>query len=191
MPDLEQRAYSVVAESISAANVGELIHWLSARIPSNGFTFGSNIPGAPPITATDGWDTAPAMYGEWSTRLRHEVLDFLLRALPAQLMADGTPLHTNPHLLTAYAPLPFDLFKQVVESPELPISFIQDRFGFAKRAITQRKKLAQTQGGAGTPPGAQMEESVVLALKDDGDGMSVHITRKPKRSRAALWKTEG
>lgn len=170
-PDLADVAYSAVSTAISASNVGEYIQWvgISPATNGNGFAFGSA-----------GYD---AEYGDYSARLRRDVLDFLLRTLPGQIKAapQGT-LATDPRLLAAYVPLPFELFKQCVESPDLPIQFMQDRFGFAKRAIAARKKAA----GA-----AQFEESVVLALKDDGDGMAVHITRKPKRSRNALWKVEG
>ncbi|BEI83452.1 hypothetical protein CcaverHIS002_0400560 [Cutaneotrichosporon cavernicola] len=169
--DLADVAYAAVASAISAANVGEYIQWvgISPAANGNGFAFGS--------TGYDG------EYGNYSARLRQDVLDFLLRSLPDHIKAapEGT-LATDPRLLAAYVPLPFDLFKQCVESPDLPIPFMQDRFSFAKRAITARKKA----GGAG-----QFEESAVLALKDDGDGMAVHITRRPKRSRAALWKVEG
>lgn len=189
MPDLEERAYACITESISSTNVADMVQWLGARIPSNGFSFGAV---QMPASSSSTWGAAPALYGEWSVRLREDVVDFLLRALPAQLSAgEGTqPLQNDPRLMAAYVPLPYELFKQCIESPDLPIPFMQDRFAFAKRAIAQRKKLAQARA-AGNPPSAQMEESVVLALKDDGDGMAVHVTRKPKRSRAALWKVEG
>lgn len=196
MPDLEGRAYTVLSESISSSNVADLLNWLSARIPAatgggngaNGFASSNGASGS----SASGWDThAPTpAYGNWPARLHADALDFLLHTLPAQLTAsaaEGVSLAADPRLLAAYAPLPFDLFKHVVESPELPISFIQDRFGCCKRVIAARKKLAVAQGAGPS----QYEETVVLALKSDGDGMQVHITRKPKRSRAPLWKTEG
>ncbi|KAL1409555.1 hypothetical protein Q8F55_003540 [Vanrija albida] len=195
MPELVQHAYSVASESISASNVVDYVHWLDAgsrRPAANGFAFGSV--GAPaPAPPSGVWaDPATAPYGEWSARLRSDVLTFLIRTLPAQLHASGGEgtLATDARLLAAYAPLPFDLFKHCVEAPELPIPFMQDRFSFAKRAIAQRKKSATTAAARG-PPQAQYEETVVLALKSEGDGMAVHITRKPKRGRAALWKVEG
>ncbi|GMK58591.1 hypothetical protein CspeluHIS016_0600330 [Cutaneotrichosporon spelunceum] len=170
-PDLADVAYAAVSSAISAANVGEYIQWvgISPTANGNGFALG-----------TTGYD---GEYGDYSARLRRDVLEFLLRTLPGEINAapQGT-LATDPRLLAAYVPLPFELFKQCVESPDLPIPFMQDRFSFAKRATAARKKAAGT---------AQFEESVVLALKDDGDGMAVHITRKPKRGRAALWKVEG
>lgn len=209
MPELLEHAYSETSSALSSANVGEYVRWLGPRILSlspssgptapvngngsgNGFSFGTATPIGPGSGAMSRASSYPESdgagdaYGEYSARLRADVLNFLLRTLPEQIRttADGS-LATDPRLMAAYVPLPFELFKQCVESPDLPISFMQDRFAFAKRAIAARKKSAASQQG---PP---MEESVVLALKDDGDGMAVHITRKPKRSRAALWKVEG
>ncbi len=60
------------------------------------------------------------------------------------------------------------------------MSSAQDRFSFAKKVITARKK-----GGAGAGPG--MEESVVLAFRDGTT--AVCVTRKTKR-KGALWKVE-
>lgn len=213
MPELVEHAYGITASALSASNVGEYVRWLgriSGPSPSsssgpgvvgagagtgngngNGFSFGTTTPIRPgsavvsrsnSVAESEGADA----YGEYSARLRADVLDFLLRTLPEEIRttAQGS-IAADPRLMAAYVSLPFELFKQCVESPDLPIPFMQDRFAFAKRAIAARKKVAnQSQG----PP---MEESVVLALKDDGDGMAVHVTRKPKRSRAALWKVEG
>jgi hypothetical protein len=206
MADLEERSYTAITESISAANVGDLVHWLGARIPSNGFAYGA-VQMPPAQAQSDAWGAVPALYGEWSHRLRAEVVHYLLHALPASLAADPAPvpvgavngaaapvpLQHDPRLMAAYVPLPFELFKKCIESDELPIAFIQDRFAFAKRAIAARKKLAVAQAqAAGGPTAAAFEEGVVLALKSDGgDGMGVHITRKPKRGRNALWKVEG
>lgn len=201
MPELVEHAYSVTSAALTAANVGEYVRWLGRISPSsgngtpavsgngagNGFAFGTATPiGSGSGASSYAGEEAVGDYGEYSARLRADVLDFLLRTLPAQIGAslEGPSLASDPRLMAAYVPLPFELFKQCVESPELPIPFMQDRFAFAKRAIAARKKA----GNQGMPP---MEESVVLALKDDGDGMAVHVTRKPRRSRAALWKVEG
>jgi hypothetical protein len=83
-------------------------------------------------------------------------------------------------LLAVYAQLPYDLFKHCVEHPSLPIKPTQSRFAFAKKAIAMRKKQALA---------AHTEESVVLAIANDQG--AVHITRKPKKARTALWKVEG
>lgn len=169
MPELVHHAYEVCSETLSASNIGEFVQWLHPQRIDN---YGG-----------ESWkESSP--YGEYSDRLRADVLTFLLHSLPAQLAVEPQgPLPSDPRLLAAYVPLPFELFKHCVESPELPIPFMQDRFAFAKRAIAARKKRSTGQAGP------QMEESVVLALRDDGDGMGVQITRKPKRSRA-LWKVE-
>lgn len=153
---LAQRAYAVCCSSLSAENVGEYITWLDQRIPNsaNGFS---------------------ADYGEYAARLRSDIVNFLVRTLP------GSAGPKSPALVDAYAALPYELFKSCVESPELPIDAIQERFAFAKKVVAARKKGAAASG---------MEESVVLAVKDDGDGMGVHVTRKPKRVRQ-LWKVEG
>jgi hypothetical protein len=80
---------------------------------------------------------------------------------------------------STYAQLPFDLFKQYIESDNLPIGSTQKRFAFAKKVISIRKKAA----GA-----SQMEEAAVLAMQ--GDGMAVVVTRKPKKARN-FFKVEG
>lgn len=104
--------------------------------------------------------------------------EYLLRVLPDSISSEG-PLSSNPTLLSIYSQLPYELFKQIIESPLLPITPTQSRFMFAKKAISLRKKGAAASG---------MEESVVLAIGSEQG--AVHITRKPKRARTALWKVE-
>lgn len=103
--------------------------------------------------------------------------DFLTLTLPSS--SETTDL---THLLPYYTSLPFPLFKRVVESSALPFKDKQAQFGFAKKAIAQRKKKAMAQGG--------MEEAAVLAFKGEEGGMVVEITRKSKKGRPALWKVE-
>lgn len=155
-PALVQRAYAVCSSSLSADNVAQYVNWLDQRIPNsaNGFS---------------------ADYGEYSQRLRSDIINFLIRTLPNSVGSN------RQALVDAYAALPYELFKSCVESPDLPIEAMQERFQFAKKVVAARKKGAAASG---------MEESVVLAVKDDGDGMGVHVTRKPKRARQ-LWKVEG
>lgn len=102
-------------------------------------------------------------------------MDYLIQTLPA----NSSP-STNTPLLTIYTQLPFDLFKQCVESPQSPINPTQARFTFAKKVIGLRKKTAAASG---------MEENVVLSVSDEQG--SVHVMRRPKRARTALWKVEG
>lgn len=97
--------------------------------------------------------------------------EYLVRTLPEQV--------SEPDLATAYSQLPFDLFKQYVESNDLPIGSTQKRFTFAKKVIAIRKKAAGT---------TQMEEAAVLAMQ--GDGMAVVVTRKAKKGRN-FFKVEG
>jgi hypothetical protein len=96
---------------------------------------------------------------------------YLVKTLPEQV--------SEPDLASAYSQLPFDLFKQYVESADLPIGSTQKRFAFAKKVITIRKKAAGT---------SQMEEAAVLAMQ--GDGMAVIVTRKAKKGRN-FFKVEG
>jgi len=97
--------------------------------------------------------------------------EYLVKTLPEQV--------SEPDLATAYSQLPFDLFKQYVESADLPIGSTQKRFAFAKKVIATRKKAAGT---------SQMEEAAVLAMQ--GDGMAVIVTRKAKKGRN-FFKVEG
>ena len=97
--------------------------------------------------------------------------EYLVKTLPEQV--------SEPDLASAYSQLPFDLFKQYVESADLPIGSTQKRFAFAKKVIAIRKKAAGT---------SQMEEAAVLAMQ--GDGMAVIVTRKAKKGRN-FFKVEG
>jgi hypothetical protein len=97
--------------------------------------------------------------------------EYLVRVLPGQV--------SETDLASAYSQLPFDLFKQYVESNDLPIGSTQKRFAFAKKVIALRKKAAGT---------SQMEEAAVLAMQ--GEGMAVVVTRKAKKGRN-FFKVEG
>jgi len=96
---------------------------------------------------------------------------FLIKSLPEQV--------SETEFASTYAQLPFALFKQCIESNDLPIGSTQKRFAFAKKVIGLRKKAAGT---------SQMEEAAVLAMQ--GDGMAVVVTRKPKKGRN-FFKVEG
>lgn len=96
---------------------------------------------------------------------------FLVTTLPKE--AD------EAQLISTYSQLPFDLFKQCVESPQLPIGSTQKKFAFAKKVIAARKKAAAA---------SQVEEAAVLAMQ--GDGMAVVVTRKSKKGRN-FFKVEG
>ncbi|OCF34685.1 hypothetical protein I316_03728 [Kwoniella heveanensis BCC8398] len=190
VPELTHHAYTVIRSSFDPDNISEYVQWLSIDPALYGAEFRN---GGASAGLTDIWsDTSSSgggRYGDWTARLKQDVLEYLLHALPSQIMSDKSSLIADPRLLSVYSKLPYELFKSLIENPKLPIQSMQDRFAFAKKVIAQRKKAlsAATSGGA-TNGSPAMEESVVLAFKG-GDGMEVHVTRKPKKSRA-LWKVE-
>ncbi|ORY23436.1 hypothetical protein BCR39DRAFT_549296 [Naematelia encephala] len=187
MPELVHHAYSICRDSLSAENVVDYVQWLN---PSASRTNGHGHQDSSVSSAnTNGGSETGNLwlggshlqYGEWTERLKQDVLDFLIQSYPRSLLESGSSPTSDPQLLSIFTRLPFELFQLTLESPLFPIDNIQQRFAFAKKAIAQRKKLA----GAST-----MDEAVVLAMKG-GAGMEVHITRKPKNKRQALWKVEG
>ncbi|WVF66900.1 hypothetical protein IAT40_001643 [Kwoniella sp. CBS 6097] len=196
MPELAHHAYTVMHSSLNADYVSEYVQWLNVNPDQN--AGGIRNRGAVGGTV-DSWigssSSGEGRYGEWSARLKQDVLDYLLHALPRKIISDNSPITADPRLLSVYSKLPYDLFKSLIENPELPIPSMQERFQFAKKVIAQRKKIASassaTNGsnGASVQVGPPMEESVVLAF-NGGEGMGIHVTRKPKKSRA-LWKVEG
>lgn len=109
-------------------------------------------------------------------------VNYLLHSLPEQVIQENKFNTLDDPLSVTYAHLPYELFKALVESPELPVVSHQDRFTFVKKVLVQRKKIAPTGG-------PQMEENVVLAFRG-GEGMEVHVTRRPKKGRT-FFKVEG
>ena len=101
--------------------------------------------------------------------------------LPTESLDTTASLGADPRLLSIYTHLPYPLLKVVLESPDLPLGTMKDRFEFAKRVLAHRKSAA---GGK-----AQTEETAVLAFADEG-GMKVYIARKPRKGKT-LWKVEG
>jgi len=173
LPDLCSYAYDVCRNSISVETIDD---WL---------TFVETIPTPPeeggPV------DVPASVFGPYASQLRADVLHFLVTTLPQALHAFQTvegAAHTLngrapglDSLLHVYARVPFDMFKQAVESSELPIGSDQARFQFAKAAIALRK--------AGL--GNSVEETVVLAFGGmSSSGSTVHVTRKVKKR--PLWK---
>nr|ODO02502.1 hypothetical protein L204_01238 [Cryptococcus depauperatus CBS 7855] len=188
MPEVIHRSYLVIRDSLDASNVANLVHWLGSPSESS-VMYGSKTTNGQTASTKDGengislWlDDSFPQYREWTVRLKHNVLDYLLRVLPEQVVQEGKLASPDSSLLIAYSHLPYDLFKSLVESSEFPIASHQDRFAFAKKVIAQRKKTAPSIG-------PQMEENVVLAFRG-GEGMEVHITRRPKKGRT-FFKVEG
>ncbi|ORX36280.1 hypothetical protein BD324DRAFT_485428 [Kockovaella imperatae] len=203
MSELVQHAYRIIRQSFSPSNIVDNIHWLgqhstgpsisgtpaSIDSPSSrgGLAFGTldggdGVSSPRSQSSVSGWREAAqtAPYGEWSSRLRDDMTDYLINIFPASL---PEPLSSDPTLFNIYCQLPYDLFKLCIESPDLPIGTTQARFTFAKKVIAQRKKLAGANKGASGP---LMEEMVLLAVGTDSG--SVEITRRPKKGKTTLVK---
>ncbi|KAK7054955.1 hypothetical protein VNI00_003418 [Paramarasmius palmivorus] len=102
-----------------------------------------------------------------------EVLEISSPSGPAQ----GTS--NREVLLQIFSRVPFDMFKEAIESPNFQIGSDQSRFKFAKDAIEIRKR------GIARGPGC--EETVVLAFGGGySGGSAVHVTRKMRKRQ--LWK---
>ncbi|ODN97352.1 hypothetical protein L198_03915 [Cryptococcus wingfieldii CBS 7118] len=187
MPELVHQAYLITRDSIDASNAVDLVRWLEVSPELAMFAQQQPPKAANGVQSTEGgisaWlDNPYPRYGEWTIRLKHDVLNYLLNDLPSRVVQEDKLATPDNALVTTYSLLPYELFKSLVESSDLPITSPQDRFSFAKRVLAQRKKSAVS----GTP---QMEENVVLAFRG-GDGMEVHVTRRPKKGRT-FYKVEG
>lgn len=76
-------------------------------------------------------DVPASIFGPYAAQLRGDILQFLVTTLPRNLQAfqtiDGATHTLNGRsagfdaLLHVYTRVPFDMFKQAVESPELPV----------------------------------------------------------------------
>ncbi|KAK9897804.1 hypothetical protein P389DRAFT_169819 [Cystobasidium minutum MCA 4210] len=133
----------------------------------------------------------------YEQELSASLYDRLSNTLPKSLhafdpQAPATQQGAAQSLLQrVYAVLPFEMFKSVLESSSLGSTdggtlSDQTRFNLAKKCIAERKKAA-----ASAAPGADFEETVVLAFGGAPAGASnVSIVRKAKQSRK-LWKVNG
>ncbi|OXG45507.1 hypothetical protein C359_00192 [Cryptococcus neoformans Bt120] len=183
MPELIHHAYLVIRDSLDAKNVVDLVYWLEASSDSSAVYDGQTPSRNHREDSVKAWLGDPyPRYGEWTIRLRHDAVNYLLHSLPEQVIKENKFNALDDPLSITYAHLPYELFKALVESPELPIVSHQDRFTFVKKVLVQRKKIAPSGG-------PQMEENVVLAFRG-GEGMEVHVTRRPKKGRT-FFKVEG
>ncbi|WWC60145.1 uncharacterized protein I303_102709 [Kwoniella dejecticola CBS 10117] len=210
MTELVHHSYEIIRSSIGAENIIETIQWLSqpGDILSNGFRNGNGNGASTPsghsqvstsTTTRESWvgDESENRYGDWTAKLKKDLNEYLLHRLPEQFSTSNQTLTQSSEIISIFSKLPYELFKSTLESKELPITSMQERFSFTKKIIAQRKKQSQlnsssTPGaaaGTGTGMGTGMEESVVLAFKGGDQGMEIHISRKPKKSRQ-LWKVE-
>ncbi|KIJ43957.1 hypothetical protein M422DRAFT_228554 [Sphaerobolus stellatus SS14] len=120
LPDLCSYAYDVCRNSISVETVDDWLRFVE-RIP-------------PPPEEGGPIDVPTSVFGPYAGQLRADVLHFLVTTLPHNLQSfetvEGAPHTLNgrtqgfDNLLHIYARVPFDMFKQAVESPELPIGEI-------------------------------------------------------------------
>jgi hypothetical protein len=171
MDELADYAYETCRGSISLNTLDE---WLG---------FVESLP-----SPADG-DLNQSIFGRYTKRIRDDVHGFLVVSLPHILQVvpqSGERTPQSEHegdngwnaLLNIYARLPFELFKDAVESPAFPIGSDQARFKFAKAAVALRKQQGISRDS---------EETVVLAFGGAGGSTSaVHITRKLKKR--PLWK---
>ncbi|KAL0580253.1 hypothetical protein V5O48_001758 [Marasmius crinis-equi] len=172
MDTLCEYAYETCRRSISVDTIDSWLEFTESLSSSNGDT-----PDVSPIR----------IFGHYGSRLRDDIFNFLVVTLPdvLEVSAEG---NTSPRvqepgrrdlLLQIFSRVPFELFKEAVESPKFQIGSDQSRFKFAKDAIEIRKR------GIARGPGC--EETVVLAFGGGHSGGSaVHITRKMRKRQ--LWK---
>ncbi|KAJ3214309.1 hypothetical protein HDU67_001800 [Dinochytrium kinnereticum] len=119
-------------------------------------------------------------YGSWSADVRDAVFSYLSRGMVRELAERG-PIWGNKEseqykeLVGAFAELPFDWLKKVVESKDsFEVPSDMERFGFAKDVIALRARSK----GAGSNLLAG-EENVLLAFGTSKAGQSgVTIVRK-------------
>ncbi|KAL0071467.1 hypothetical protein AAF712_001324 [Marasmius tenuissimus] len=175
MESLCEYAYETCRCSISVDTIDSWLDFTESLTISNG----GNTPDVSPIR----------IFGPYAQRLRDDIFHFLVATLPEVLGV--STVSTGDHsaqvqaparrdvLLQIYSRVPFELFKEAVESPKFQIGSDQSRFKFAKDAIEIRKR------GIARGPGC--EETVVLAFgSGQSGGSAVHITRKMRKRQ--LWK---
>jgi len=180
MDELCHRAYEVCRVSIGTETIESWLTFIQRVGPSQEDpSSGRATPVSAQMTPLSG------LFNSYSSRLRDDVLQFLIVDLPAQLHAFAPDQQNNQgleSLILVYSYVPFDIFKKAVESPLLAIGSDQTRFRFAKKVIEQRKKPGNNAHASNA------EETVVLAFGGSmgGGGSNVHVTRKIKKR--PLWK---
>jgi len=119
--------------------------------------------------------------------LTHGYAQDLARKSPA---TPETPLTANPEFVATFTALPFELFKNLLEDASFTaLGTDQERFGFAKRIIVQRRKKALAAAATkSTQAKAQVPVENVVLRFGGGSGCNVHVTRKTQAR--ALYKVE-
>jgi hypothetical protein len=126
MPEFCEYAYEACRHSITLDTIAPWLDFLTATSGS-AHPVGSSAPGSgvsTPISPTG--PPPPSIFGIYAERLRSDVFQFLVSALPSILgVAPGTTTPSSEEgrqtLLDVFARVPFDLFKSAVESPDFRI----------------------------------------------------------------------
>lgn len=109
MDDLCEYAYQACRESITEDTINE---WID---------FVHGLPPSPDGTASPSEVQRPTVLGPYAAQLRNDVFDFLVVTLPNMLDVRSTTSNGRDTLLRVFSRLPFDLFKNAVESPMFQI----------------------------------------------------------------------
>ncbi|BGP53850.1 hypothetical protein JCM8202v2_001422 [Rhodotorula sphaerocarpa] len=185
---LESRT-STPLSSGAAANGGA-----APASPSGSAATGAS--GADPAGATSPSASSSTTY---EGRLRSVLLSRILR-LPSETGAFSLPTAgpAQAQLIEVLKPLPFDLFKRVIEDSKFAVPSDMDRFNFAKKVVAARKQhflsLASPPGTPGLNGAAgggtgEFEEAVVMQFGSGAGGpgaSAVNVLRKPRKP--TLWK---
>lgn len=155
----------------------DILHFLISTLPHalQAFT-AAQPPSSPSLSSSSSVTATVTPFGSADSQQTHALngKSSTSASSPSSSSQSANGLQT---LLQIYSHVPFEMFKQAVESPELPIGSDQARFQFAKAAIARRKASV----------GHGVEETVVLAFGGStNSGSAVHVTRKVKRR--PLWK---
>lgn len=135
--------------------------------------------------------TEPCLPARSKTYLSRGYAQELSRKTPA---SSETPLTANPEFVATFSTLPFELFKSLLEDASFTaLGTDQERFGFAKKIIMERRKkslaMASAQKGISAAQAkAQVPVENVVLRFGGGNGSNVHVTRKTQTR--TLWKVE-
>jgi len=169
MDDLCVYSYETCKRSMNIDNIAEWLKFVDCGPSSSNSLSPTEMP-------------STSVFGLYAQRLRDDIFNYLVVTLPSVLeVHSASPVESGPSqsssgrdtLLQVYSLVPFDMFKNAVESPTFQIGSDQARFKFAKDAIDLRKRARGT---------GVAEETVVLAFGGGSfGGSAVHITRKMRK----------
>jgi len=188
MDDLAAHAYAVCKSSVSLDTLPAWIEFVESLVGDD-----VDLKTMTSDREKDGSNVRRSILGIYAERLRDDVMNFFIAALPKELGAfDPQPSVPPPSAQTPSASpdrpsgyeaylrlftlLPYSLFKSCIESPLLPAPSDHVRYNFAKACVGARKPGR----------GRDTEETVVLAFGTEGGGSAVCLARKARKK--ALWK---